>query len=144
MAPARSRYAERSDYHVRAEGSGNRQGYEALDEVECAVINPDGENIWGIQFPPLRAGETEESNVLLERRKCGSREFLSLSSIELEVLRASGILTKLCARCHTTGPWPYETQGSFLVCCHVRRLARFREEFCPQSLCDGWFTARIN
>ncbi len=70
--------------------------------VEC--VNRS-DNIWGIQFPPLQAGEAAESNAVLECRNCQSRQRLSLSSIEVEVLSTSGILIKRCDRCRTTGPW---------------------------------------
>jgi len=77
---------------------GGEYGVEYLDHTE---------NIWGIEFPPLRAGETAESNALLECRSCRTVELLSLSPTEVEVLQTSGILTKPCAHCQTTGPWSY-------------------------------------
>jgi PilZ domain len=48
-----------------------------------------------------------ESNAVLECRSCQSLQFMPLSPIEVEVLQTSGILTKLCAQCQTTGPWSY-------------------------------------
>ena len=56
-------------------------------------------NIWGIQFPPLREGESAESKALLECRKCHSVALLPLSLVEVEVLETSGILTKQCEHC---------------------------------------------
>jgi len=77
---------------------GGEYGVEYLNHTE---------NIWGIQFPPLGPGETAESNGVLECRNCRSLQLMPLSPIEVEVLQTSGILTKLCAQCQTTGPWSY-------------------------------------
>jgi len=69
------------------------------------------ENIWGIQFPPLEAGETVESNALLACRKCGQVKLLPLSLVEVEVLQTSGVLQILCEHCGATSQWSHaETQ----------------------------------
>ena len=74
-----------------------------------------GENIWGIQFPPLGAGETAESIAMLECRNCRSLELWPLSLVEVEVLQTSGILSKLCARCQTTAPWSYSDPQTIMA-----------------------------
>jgi PilZ domain len=78
--------------------SGGEYGVEYLDPQE---------NIWGIQFPPLRAGETADSNALLECRNCHQVKLLSLSLVEVEVLQTSGILRKPCEHCGASVPWSY-------------------------------------
>jgi len=83
---------------------GGEYGVEHLDPSE---------NIWGIQFPPLREGETAESNALIECRNCGQVKLAALSLVEVEVLQTSGILRKHCERCAATSPWSYaEQQGA--------------------------------
>lgn len=66
-----------------------------------------GQDIWGIQFPPLREGEAEKSNALLECRKCGQVKLFPVSLVEVEVLETSGILGKPCEPCGATSQWSY-------------------------------------
>jgi hypothetical protein len=66
-----------------------------------------GEDIWGIQFPPLRDGEVEKSNALLECRKCGQVKLFPVSLVEVEVLETSGILSKHCESCGATSQWSH-------------------------------------
>ncbi len=66
-----------------------------------------GEDIWGIQFPPLRDGEVEKSNALLECRKCGQVKLVPVSLVEVEVLETSGILSKHCESCDATSQWAH-------------------------------------
>jgi PilZ domain len=73
-------------------------------EFGVEYLNHD-ENIWGIQFPPLREGETAESKALLECRKCHSVALLGVSLVEVEVLETSGILRRDCEHCGTTTSW---------------------------------------
>jgi hypothetical protein len=70
--------------------------------VEC--LHPS-EDIWGIQFPPLRDGEAEKSNALLGCRNCGEVKLIPVSLVEVEVLETSGILTKHCETCGATSQW---------------------------------------
>jgi hypothetical protein len=79
-------------------GSGGEFG------VECVDRNA---NIWGIQFPPLREGESAESKALLECHKCHTVMLVPLSLVEVEVLETSGILTNHCERCNTPSPFGY-------------------------------------
>jgi PilZ domain len=65
------------------------------------------EDIWGIQFPPLRDGESEKSNALLECRKCGQVSLVPVSLVEVEVLETSGILTRHCETCGATSQWSH-------------------------------------
>jgi len=75
-------------------------------EYGVEYLNPS-ESIWGIQFPPLRDGETAESNALLECRNCSQVKLVALSLVEVEVLQTSGILRKHCERCDATSLWSY-------------------------------------
>lgn len=72
--------------------------------VECL----DGqENIWGIKFPPPPAGQETDSAALLECRQCHTVALLRVSLVELEVLGASGIMTRTCESCKENTPWGY-------------------------------------
>lgn len=66
-----------------------------------------GQDIWGIQFPPLRDGEVEKSNALLECRKCGQVKLLPVSLVEVEVLETSGVLSRHCESCGATSQWSH-------------------------------------
>jgi len=66
-----------------------------------------GQDIWGIQFPPLRDGEVEKSNALLECRQCGQVKLFPVSLVEVEVLETSGILGKHCESCGKTSQWAH-------------------------------------
>ena len=72
--------------------------------VEYASPN---DNIWGIQFPPVRAEEGSESTALLECRECHSVVLMRLSLVEVEVLETSGILSKSCVYCEHEAPWGF-------------------------------------
>lgn len=76
--------------------AGGEFGVEYLNHVD---------NIWGIQFPPLRADESAESKALIECRKCHSVLLMPLSLVEIEVLETSGILKKDCPTCGTDTSW---------------------------------------
>ncbi len=71
--------------------------------VECVDQKRD---IWGIQFPPSKAGEND-SAALLECRKCHSVAVVHLSLVEVEVLETSGLIAKDCQSCRQTSPWGY-------------------------------------
>ena len=77
---------------------GGEYGVEYLDA---------GQDIWGIQFPPLLEGEIERSDALLECRKCGQVKQFSVSLVEVEVLETSGILSKHCGSCGATSQWSH-------------------------------------
>jgi PilZ domain len=71
--------------------------------VECQDQTHD---IWGIQFPPSRAGE-DDSTALLECRKCHSVAVVHLSLVEVDVLETSGLIAKNCKTCKRNSPWGY-------------------------------------
>ncbi|HKT10998.1 MAG TPA: PilZ domain-containing protein [Terriglobia bacterium] len=75
-------------------------------EYGVEYLHP-GQDIWGIQFPPLQHGEVEKSNALLECRKCGQVELLAVSLVEVEVLETSGILSRHCESCNAISQWSY-------------------------------------
>jgi hypothetical protein len=72
--------------------------------VECVSAT---DNIWGIQFPPPREGQSVESTALLECRRCHAVALMHLSLVEVEVLQTSGILSKPCQSCEAASPWGY-------------------------------------
>lgn len=69
--------------------------------VECLEGN---RNIWGIEFPSLD-GEEKGCSVLLECRRCHQVHLSPLSLVEVDVLQASGLLTRECADCGKSTPW---------------------------------------
>ncbi len=69
--------------------------------VECTDGN---KNIWGIDFPPMQE-DPSSSSALLECRTCHSLTLMQLSLVELDVLSASGVLTKECKNCKVTTTW---------------------------------------
>jgi hypothetical protein len=75
---------------------GNRQewGVEALD--------PESK-VWGVQFvlPP----EGIQPRVLIECAACKKAEYSILSSIEYEVLLATGVISRQCDRCRESTRW---------------------------------------
>lgn len=76
--------------------------------VEC--LNPE-DNIWGIHFPPPEEGA--ELRGLLKCHKCHGIELLRLSVVEVDVLEATGAISRTCEACATTTHWGY-TEGDTL------------------------------
>ncbi len=69
--------------------------------VECREEN---KNIWGIDFPAPDASPSSSSG-LLECAKCHNVSLMPLSSVELDVLSASGGVSKECKTCQQTTTW---------------------------------------
>lgn len=76
---------------------GGEWGVEALDPSE---------NIWGIHFPPPSKQEGE-AKALLACRKCRTVILSRVSTVELDVLETSGLLSKPCESCNEVTPWGY-------------------------------------
>jgi hypothetical protein len=69
--------------------------------VECLE---ESRNVWGIEFPPANGGE-QACSVLLECRRCHEVQLSRLSLVEVDVLQASGLLTRECGGCGKSTPW---------------------------------------
>jgi hypothetical protein len=75
---------------------GGEYGLEALESSG---------NIWEIDFPELSSDEVARPKALLECRQCQTISMLRLSLVEVEVLEASGIVSRQCRACEACTPW---------------------------------------
>lgn len=81
---------------------GNRR------EWGVEAVNPDS-GIWGVEFVPDQTGT--QPRVLIECAACKTAAQSTLSSIEYEVLLATGLISRHCDRCSETTRWkPSEQQ----------------------------------
>jgi hypothetical protein len=78
--------------------AGGEWGVEQLTE---------GDDIWGIKFPPAPTAKEADSAALLECRRCHTVAMIRLSLVEVEVLQTSGLLSLKCEHCKTATPWGY-------------------------------------
>jgi PilZ domain len=75
---------------------GNRR------EWGVEAINPESE-IWGIEFTPPPEGV--QPKVLIECAACKKAAQSPLSSVEYDVLLATGLISRHCDRCNETTRW---------------------------------------
>ena len=68
-----------------------------------------GENVWGIEFPPVAEGEEAVGRVILECGGCHMREFTYLDESQLEVLESNNSLARYCKRCVDYTVWKKST-----------------------------------
>jgi hypothetical protein len=81
---------------------GNRR------EWGVEAVNPNS-GIWGVEFVPDQTGT--QPRVLIECAACKTAAQTTLSSIEYEVLLATGLISRHCDRCGETTRWkPSEQQ----------------------------------
>jgi len=80
-------------------GSRREWGVEAL--------NPDS-GIWGVEFVPNE--DSAQPKVLIECAACKTAAQSMVSSIEYEVLLATGLISRHCDRCNETTRWKPSTQ----------------------------------
>ena len=81
-------------------GSRREWGVEAL--------NPDN-SIWGVEFAPNQ--DSAQPKVLVECAACKTAAQSTLSSIEYEVLLATGLISRHCDRCNETTRWKPSAQA---------------------------------
>src|SRR5271169_5933589 len=72
------------------------------------AINPES-GIWGVEFTPNE--DSAQPKVLIECAACKTAEESTLSSIEYEVLLATGLISRHCDRCNETTRWKPSTQA---------------------------------
>jgi len=72
--------------------------------VECLS---EDVNVWGIEFAAPTGTEEWSIYALLKCRACGRRFFWPVSLVELDVLRASGIIQNHCEHCGQTTYWMF-------------------------------------
>lgn len=63
-----------------------------------------GRDIWGITFPDTDSAEML-ANVLLQCRRCDSREVVGMIDIELEVFKTNGHIVRNCRSCFEQTDW---------------------------------------
>jgi len=81
---------------------GNRR------EWGVEAVNPDS-GIWGVEFKPSQDGA--QPKVLIECAACKTAAQSTLSSIEYEVLLATGLISRHCDRCSETTRWKPSAQA---------------------------------
>ena len=81
---------------------GNRR------EWGVEAVNPDS-GIWGVEFKPSQDGA--QPKVLIECSACKTAAQSTLSSIEYEVLLATGLISRHCDRCSETTRWKPSAQA---------------------------------
>jgi hypothetical protein len=62
-------------------------------------------NLWGVEIPPLRAGDQFKVRVVLECPRCAAAESLRLDEILLASLEEKGGVERACRRCNAFGMW---------------------------------------
>ena len=81
---------------------GNRR------EWGVEAVNPNS-GIWGVEFAPDHDGI--QPKVLIECAACKTAAQTTLSSIEYEVLLATGLISRHCDRCNETTRWKPSAQA---------------------------------
>jgi len=84
-----------------------QQVFGSRREWGVEAINPDS-GIWGVEFVPN--DDSSQPKVLIECAACKTAAQSTLSSIEYEVLLATGLISRHCDRCNETTRWKPSTQ----------------------------------
>jgi hypothetical protein len=84
-----------------------QQVFGSRREWGVEAINPDS-GIWGVEFAPN--DDSAQPKVLVECAACKTAAQSLLSSIEYEVLLATGLISRHCDRCNETTRWRPSTQ----------------------------------
>src|SRR5208337_4708133 len=79
-----------------------QQVFGSRREWGVEAINPAGA-IWGVEFAP--SDDSSQPKVLIECAACKTAAQSTLSSIEYEVLLATGLISRHCERCNETTRW---------------------------------------
>ncbi len=72
------------------------------------AINPESD-IWGVEFTPN--DDSVQPKVMVECAACKTAAQSTLSSIEYEVLLATGLISRHCDRCNETTRWKPSAQA---------------------------------
>ncbi len=72
--------------------------------VECTE---SGRNIWGVELPAAMDPQGSEAGALLECRGCRQQALWTVTLMEVEVLNATGQVTRPCDRCAKLMYWTY-------------------------------------
>jgi hypothetical protein len=79
-------------------------GVHNLDNVYGVARENAGTEVWGIMFPENDSLEML-ANILLECRRCTSREVVGMIDIELEVFKTNGHIVRNCKTCFEQTDW---------------------------------------
>ena len=85
-----------------------QQVFGSRREWGVEAINQDS-GIWGVEFAPN--DDSSQPKVLIECAACHTAAQTTLSSIEYEVLLATGLISRHCDRCNETTRWKPSTQA---------------------------------
>jgi Tfp pilus assembly protein PilZ len=85
-----------------------QQVFGSRREWGVEAINLDS-GIWGVEFAPNE--DSAQPKVLIECAACQTAAQTTLSSIEYEVLLATGLISRHCDRCNETTRWRPSTQA---------------------------------
>lgn len=86
---------------------GFQQVFGSRREWGVEAMNLDS-GIWGVEFAPN--DDTAQPKVLIECAACKTAAQSTLSSIEYEVLLATGLISRHCERCNETTRWKPSAQ----------------------------------
>jgi Tfp pilus assembly protein PilZ len=87
-----------------------QQVFGSRHEWGIEAVNPDS-SIWGVEFAP--AAGTAQPQVMMECAACKTAAQSTVSSIEYDVLLATGLISRHCERCNETTRWkPSEQPGT--------------------------------
>ncbi len=93
------------------------------------AVNP-ASGIWGVEFAPT--DDAAQPKVLVECAACKTAAQSTLSSIEYEVLLATGLISRHCERCNETTRWKPSAQT-------MTEEIRVRSN---KAAAQGWQTTR--
>jgi len=79
-----------------------QQVFGSRREWGVEAINPES-GIWGVEFAPN--DDSAQPKVLIECAACKTAAQSTLSSIQYEVLLATGLISRHCDRCNETTRW---------------------------------------
>jgi hypothetical protein len=79
-----------------------QQVFGSRREWGVEAINPES-GIWGVEFTPN--DDSSQPKVLIECAACKTAAQSTLSSIQYEVLLATGLISRHCDRCNETTRW---------------------------------------
>jgi len=85
-----------------------QQVFGSRREWGVEAINPES-GIWGVEFTP--GADSAQPKVLVECAACKTAAQSTLSSIEYEVLLATGLISRHCDRCNETTRWKPSDQA---------------------------------
>src|SRR5574337_685203 len=87
---------------------GFQQVFGSRREWGVEALNPES-GIWGVEFAP--PSESIQPKVLIECAACKRAAQSTLSSIEYDVLLATGLISRHCDRCNETTRWQPSEQA---------------------------------